>query len=250
MGYDKGRTRGNAVRQAINHLGFRTGILQQGKQQLLNLFLEGHCGLCQRSSPGALCPSCHRQVQQCQLSQEAVIQVGGLPVLSWGVYDGSLRQALRRLKYDGQQSLGPLLGHDLGRAWQRHLGQATPGLPAVVVPIPLHATRLQQRGFNQAALVAAGFCRQTGLTLCATGLRRVEATTAQHSLTRQQRQANLAQAFAVNPAYLGRLRRQPLWLLDDIFTTGATVQVAVDTLRRAGLSVAGVCTVARAIALA
>lgn len=234
----------------MRHRALGTGLLQQGRQQLLNLFLEGHCGLCQRSSPRALCPSCHHQVQQCQLSQASVIPVAGLPVLSWGVYDGSLRQAIRRLKYDGQPALGPLLGHDLGRAWQRHLGQAAPGPTAVVVPIPLHATRLQQRGFNQAALVAQGFCRQTGLSLCATGLQRVEATTAQHSLNRQQRQANLAQAFAVNPTRLGALRHGPVWLLDDIFTTGATVQAAVHTLVQAGLSVAGVCTVARAIALA
>ena len=220
-------------------------VIGQGKQQLLGLFLAKQCHLCQRSAPGTLCLSCERQIRQCQLPKPLDSSQTGLPVLSWGSYDDSLRQALRRLKYEHQTGLAAMLGHELGRTWLQHLARPTRGRQQVVVPIPLHATRLQQRGFNQAALVAQGFCRQTRLSHYPEGLQRVLATAAQHQLNRQQRQANLSQAFAVNPALVARLRHTSVWLLDDIFTTGATAQAAAHTLRQAGISVAGICTVAR-----
>jgi len=230
----------------VENFGLAHRAITQGKQQLLGLFLANHCGLCQRSAPVGLCPSCQQQLRQCQLPQPFDRSQTDLPVLSWGLYDGSLRQALRRLKYEHQTGLAALLGHELGRTWLQHLAPPARQRPWVVVPIPLHASRLQQRGFNQAALVAQGFCRQTRLPHYPEGLQRVLATEAQHRLNRQQRQANLAQAFAVNPALVPRLRNTSVWLLDDIFTTGATAQVAAHTLRRSGISVAGICTVARA----
>jgi ComF family protein len=117
-----------------------------------------------------------------------------------------------------------------------------------IVPIPLHPIKLQQRGFNQADLLARSFCRLTRLPLHIDGLRRVQATQPQHSLGRSARQQNLAQAFDVNPKQVSALRKTTVWLLDDIFTTGATAQSAAHTLRRHGIAVAGICTVARAIA--
>ncbi len=238
------QVRGNMVEK----LGAVHRAISQGKQQLLGLFLAKPCSLCQRSAPGPLCLSCERQIRQCQLPHPLDNSQASLPVLSWGSYDGSLRQALRRLKYEHQTGLAAMLGHELGRTWLQHLARPAQGRQPVVVPIPLHATRLQQRGFNQAALIAQGFCRQTRLPHYPEGLQRVLATEAQHRLNRQQRQANLIQAFAVNPALVARLRHTSVWLLDDIFTTGATVQAAAHALGRAGISVAGVCTVARASA--
>jgi ComF family protein len=116
----------------------------------------------------------------------------------------------------------------------------------VVVPIPLHPSRLQQRGFNQADLLAQGFCRQTRLPL-RQGLLRVQATQAQHRLSRSDRHNNLVAAFAVAPDQLDSLRRSTVWLLDDIFTTGATASAAAHTLGHNGIAVGGVCTVARAL---
>jgi ComF family protein len=225
--------------------------LTQPGQQLLNLFLSGQCPLCQRSTPHPLCPSCQRQVQQCQSTRATDFSQPGLTVLSWGHYENSLRQAIGHLKYSGNTSIAQYLGTELGQTWldQRHrLG--SPSHPIAIVPIPLHAAKLQQRGFNQAELLARWFCRLTQLPLHSHGLTRVQATQAQHSLGRTARQQNLAQAFAVDPAQIKALKHRTVWLLDDIFTTGATAQSAAQTLRRSGLSVGGVCTVARAQAWA
>lgn len=222
--------------------------LSQGKHQVLSLFLAGPCPLCQRSTPAVLCPSCRRQVHQCQAQTPCDRSLPGLAVVSWGRYEGSLRQAIGSLKYSNQTSLAQFLGTELGQTWLDH-GPDPKDLarPVAIVPIPLHPSRLQQRGFNQADLLAQWFCRLTRLPLHSNGLLRVQATQAQHSLNRLSRQQNLAQAFAVNPGRVSVLKQSTVWLLDDIFTTGATAQAAAHTLRRNGIAVGGVCTVARAM---
>ncbi|MBE9136624.1 ComF family protein [Nodosilinea sp. LEGE 07088] len=228
-----------------------TALIHRGQQQLLNLFLSGQCPLCQRSTPRLLCPSCDRQVQQCQSTTAIDLSQPGLAVVSWGHYENGLRQAIGRLKYSGNTDIAQYLGTELGQTWLDQRRRLRPSSrPIAIVPIPLHPTKLQQRGFNQADLLARWFCRLTQLPLYRYGLARVQATQAQHSLGRTARQQNLAQAFAVDPDQVKALQHKTVWLLDDIFTTGATAQSAAQTLRRSGLSVGGICTVARAQAWA
>jgi ComF family protein len=169
-------------------------------------------------------------------------------VLSWGRYEDTLRQLIRQFKYSGQPELATWLGIEMGKTWQHYQqSQRRPApRPLVLVPIPLHASKLQQRGFNQAEQLALAMERQVQVPVMGAGLVRVQATQAQHSLSRSERQANLAQAFQVNPSHLLALRQTTVWLVDDIFTTGATAHAAAHVLRRSGISVAGLCTVARA----
>lgn len=220
--------------------------LGQGKRQMLSLFLAEPCPLCQRSTSAVLCSGCCRQVRQCQAPTPCDRSMPDLTVLSWGHYEDSLRQAIGSLKYSGHTGLAQFLGTELGQTWLDHNPLSRAGArPVAIVPIPLHPTRLQQRGFNQADLIGQWFCRLTGLPLHSQGLLRVQATQAQHSLDRLSRQQNLAQAFAVAPAQIKTLRQSTVWLLDDIFTTGATAQSAALALRRSGIAVEGICTVAR-----
>ncbi|MGB3201306.1 MAG: ComF family protein [Nodosilinea sp.] len=232
----------------MHHLSSSPPWLSQGMRQLLSLFLASPCPLCQRSTPAVLCPSCCRQVRQCQTSTPCDHSTADFTVVTWGHYEGSLRQIISSLKYAGRPEVAEFLGTELGQTWRdRGRSEPSPG-PVAIVPIPLHPTKLQQRGFNQADLLARWFCRSTRLPLHSDVLRRVQATQAQHSLSRLARQQNLAQAFAVDPKRAIALRQTTVWLLDDIFTTGATAQAAAQTLRRSGIAVAGICTVARAIA--
>jgi ComF family protein len=113
-------------------------------------------------------------------------------------------------------------------------------LDYTVVPIPLHAERLRQRGYNQAALISQAFCQRTGLRHWPEALVRVRATAAQHELNPLQRQHNLAGAFA-----LKQVPATPVLLVDDIYTTGSTVQAAQQVLAAAGIPVAGVVVVAQ-----
>ncbi|MBU6229859.1 MAG: ComF family protein [Cyanobacteria bacterium REEB459] len=225
-------------------MGTGQSLWQQARHQLLTLFLAAPCPLCQRPTKTWLCPCCERQVRLCQLSTPLQASQFDLPVISWGRYEGHLRRAIGVFKYDRQHHLAPGLGRELGQTWQAHRPVGS-SLPLTLVPIPLHPSKLQQRGFNQAELLALWVSRISTVPLCPQGLLRVQATEAQHHLSRRARQQNLAQAFAINPSQATYLRRRSVWLVDDIFTSGATAQAATQVLRAGGIRVAGMCTLAR-----
>ncbi|MBD0267234.1 MAG: ComF family protein [Cyanobacteria bacterium Co-bin8] len=217
--------------------------------QLLNVFLTSPCPLCDRTSPSGICPSCRKRLEQDRLSAPLQGLQSPLPVLAWGAYQGSLRQALGLLKYQHKPALAQLLGSYLGQCWQHQHPRLHPSQKRqpIVVPIPLHADKLSQRGFNQAELLAYWFCRLTNLPLASRGLVRVRATQAQHGLGAQARQHNLDGAFALGPAFHHHRPSGPVLLIDDIYTTGATALSAAQTLRHYGISVVGISTIARAM---
>jgi len=219
-------------------------------QPLLDLFLEATCPLCQRSTPGDLCLDCERQLQACRLAQPADRWQGELPVFGWGTYGGKLKRAIAALKYDRHPTLARPLGHWVGQAWQQSQ-PVSRSRRLRVVPIPLHAHKLKQRGFNQAELLARHFCDYTGLTCCPQGLQRIRATEAQFGLSPTARRQNVADAFALGPG----LANQPtgffpiptprsVLLFDDIYTTGATAHAAASALRHAGIEVMGIIVLA------
>jgi ComF family protein len=170
--------------------------------------------------------------------------VDQLPIFAWGRYGGSLKQAIAALKYENQPQLADLLGLWMGNAWNR----AYPLLnPAIVVPIPMHTSKQRERGFNQAVLLARAFCQTTRLPLKVQGLERQRATAAQFKLSATERQQNLKEAFCLGRALLKQHSSQPILLLDDIYTTGATAQAAAATLRAHGFQVQGIVVLARTV---
>ena len=220
-----------------------------------NLLLESSCPLCQRSTANTFCLDCDRQLQRGSLPNPAAQWHGvgpeELPLFAWGKYGGMLKRALACLKYDQQSEVARPLGQWLGQAWLQQGPQpfiSTPATTAelVVVPIPLHADKLRQRGYNQAELLAQSFCDRTGLPLLRHGLIRVRATEAQFGLSQVARSQNLAAAFDLNPTVWRSQRRRSVLLLDDIYTTGSTVQSAAQTLRSHGIKVCGVVAIAQA----
>ena len=111
-----------------------------------------------------------------------------------------------------------------------------------VLPVPLSAERLRERGFNQSALLAR---QLAGAKADARTLLRLHATEAQSGLPRAQRLRNLRGAFAVEPAHAAALRGQRVVLIDDVMTTGATVHAATQALREAGANHITVLVLAR-----
>lgn len=232
--------------------------LSKTLQRLTQFFLTTSCPLCQRNASQILCTDCHRQLFACRWSpplssgHAATLSSPGplanhrdLFIFSWGQYRGLLKQTLALLKYGNQTELGLWLGHQLGHHWQAH-GHRTPkSQPPIVVPIPLHKDRLKQRGYNQAALIAKGFCRVTGLPMAEHGLIRTKATEAMYGLEGKKRQANVTGAFQVSPNL--KTRSRPILLIDDIYTTGSTARAAVSTLEKAGYVATGIIAVAQAV---
>lgn len=207
----------------------------------LSLFVESACPLCQRSTPQTFCLDCHRQLQRCQVAPIGWSKAGDLSVFSWGHYEGGLKRAIAQLKYHNQPHLAEPLGQWMAQAWQ----QTNRGTGAIVVPIPMHDHKKQQRGFNQAELLAKNFCALTRLPLEVNGLERIRATEAQFGLSQSERQQNLKDAFCLGPSFLNRRPTKPVLLLDDIYTTGTTVQSAAQTLQKQGIQVQGVVVLAK-----
>ncbi|MBF2088331.1 MAG: ComF family protein [Synechococcales cyanobacterium K44_A2020_017] len=224
-------------------------MLNRFTQAVLGCLLDEGCLVCQRPTPGHLCRDCDRQLRCCQVSHAPPSNLDR-PLFAWGDYGGMLRQAIALIKYHNCPQLARPLGHWLGQAWLdqqashlNHPNQRLPKVPQpVVVPIPMYADKQRQRGYNQAELLADAFCQVTGLSLARRGLVRERNTSPQFELSGAEREANLEQAFR-----LGTMKgRSPVLLLDDIYTTGATVRSALQVFQAAAIPVQGVVVLARA----
>lgn len=195
---------------------------------LLNLVLPRHCLGC--DAPGTeFCDDC----------------VNGLPTANevgsgaLALYDYQIplvKNAIWRLKYKGVKAIGARLGQELHR---RFVGPGRLKLPKnrtiLIVPIPLGQRRFQERGFNQAAVIARAFAAMDPTRFCFAGdlLIKIKDTPTQVSIqNRAARLVNLSGAFAVTvPA---RAAGQNIILIDDVVTTGGTLAEAKHSLKRAG----------------
>jgi ComF family protein len=155
-------------------------------------------------------------------------------------YDGPARDVLLGFKHAGREHLAAIMAPHMLRA-----GGAMPLAGALVVPVPLHWTRLVRRGFNQAALLARQVARRSGGELAVDALLRVRRTPVSKGMGRQARTANVRGAFRVRDKALVRGRR--VILIDDVLTTGATAEACARLLRRAGAAEVHVLTWARVV---
>ena len=163
--------------------------------------------------------------------------VGDPRVAAVGLFGGALADAVRRLKYEDHPELARPLGDLLARAGARLAAGVD-----VIVPVPLASSRLAERGYNQAGLLASRAAARWGLPALARGLRRVRATSPLAKQGAHARKASIEGAFvALHP---GPLRGQRVLLVDDVRTTGATLRAAEQALRAAGATVAGCAVVA------
>jgi ComF family protein len=131
---------------------------------------------------------------------------------------------IHALKYGGQLALAELFAHKL----HQRLGKAID--VDLIIPLPLHPARLAERGFNQAAEIAKSLSRLTGIAMDAQVARRVRNTAPQTALPWPERAANMRQAFACEPGVSGL----SLAVVDDVMTTGATLNEFARTLKRSG----------------
>jgi ComF family protein len=154
-----------------------------------------------------------------------------------GAYDGALRAVIHALKYEGRRSLARPLG-----ALMRARGADMLDGADCAIPVPLHASRRRERGFNQAADLA----RHIGLPVCA-ALRRVRATPTQTSLPAARRHRNMRHAFAATRV-AHALTGAVVVLIDDVSTTGATLEACASVLKDVGVREVRALTAARVIA--
>jgi ComF family protein len=147
---------------------------------------------------------------------------------------------IRRHKYGRDQSLWRALAQCLGESLPLNIGDYD-----VVIPVPLHRRRLRWRGFNQAALLGFSVARKMECTLDVTSLVRIRDTPPQTSQDSAQRRHNVRGAFVVT--HSRRIANRSLLLVDDVMTTGATLDECARTLITAGARRVDVFTLARAV---
>lgn len=171
---------------------------------------------------GTRCPRCRRRPRFVDRARAV------------GEYDGALRAIVQALKYDGRRSLARPLG-----ALMRERGEEILAGVRCAVPVPLHASRRRARGFNQAADLA----RRLGVPVVI-GLKRIRRTATQADLPAARRHANVRGAF--EPTRAGRaLAGAVVLLVDDVSTTGATLDACAAALKGAGVREVRALTAAR-----
>ena len=208
-------------------------MLQSLWQAMLDFLFPPRCAGCRCfvERPGQWCPQCLEKTLRLRRLPLSPAMARLVPGGAWavGLYEGSLRRLIRRLKFQRDRSALSAI--------QTLLAAAAEQLPQAVteatlaIPVPLHAERRRQRGFNQAELIFREGLEARGL-LWADILCRSRPTQPQYGLDARQRRENVRGAFSLQPGT--ELRDQQLLLVDDILTTGATLEACARVLHKAG----------------
>lgn len=131
--------------------------------------------------------------------------------------------------------------------WLKKAGAEMLAEADVLIPVPLHRWRLLQRRYNQSAILAQALGKYTKIPTCVEGLKRTRLTPSQGHLKAAERHRNVARAFAVNPRYKQALQGKTVVLIDDVYTTGATVKECTKALLKAGVKTVHVLTLTRTV---
>ena len=199
-----------------------------GCQESVRLIQPPLCGRCgRRLNDSDLCIPCKRS------------DLPFTAVRSWADFHGPLRQAIHRLKYRRDISLGeslsrPLTGYLKSLAWEID----------VIIPVPLGVARQKERGYNQAALIARPVALGTGRSYRPKALSRVRETKTQVGLSIEERRKNVGGAFK---AERQRVVDKNVLLIDDVLTTGSTMEACAAALIEAGAGKVYGLTLARAL---
>ena len=191
--------------------------------------------------PQPVCTRCGKPLAQagrCPACRDASFQVSA--IRSAAVYRDPLSQAIHEFKYNGRKQLSQPLGELLAAYWRGRNVSVD-----LVIAVPLHSHRLKERGFNQSHLLAETLCRDAGLPLLQPGvLRRERETQQQVHLSAAERRQNVSGAFVwAGPPLDGA----SALLIDDVATTGSTLEACGEALHLAGAGRVWALTVARAL---
>lgn len=220
----------------------------------LDLLFPPSCASCM--SPGTRwCQTCRDQTTQiippyCQYCGQPTKGKGacrscsqarpGLTAIrSWAVFDGPIRDVLHRVKYSKDLALADSLSRELlslidAQDWPLDL----------VMPVPLSPQRFQERGYNQAALFAKPLAWGLSIPYRPKALRRIRDTVSQVGLNLEQRKKNVAEAFIASPKYVAG---KNILIVDDVATSGSTLNACADALWTANARCVYGLTVARAV---
>ena len=231
-------------------------LLQQRGRQVWGSFIDllypPQCGGCQTA--GSLwCDACRAAIEPikppwcekcgepfvtdrlCANCRTHPLQIE--KIRSVALFEGVLRQAIHRFKYERLAGLAEPFGEMLADYWRGELLTAD-----WLIPVPLHPSRERDRGYNQSELLTRSLARRVNVPVSSKGLRRTRATAVQMTLNAAQRRENVAGAFECIEA---RVRGARVMLIDDVGTTGATLDACAQAVLKAGAASVMGLTLAR-----
>lgn len=232
-----------------------TEIIYKGFWTALDWIFPPVCAGC--GEPGyRLCPECHSKISYITGN---ICKVCGLPVSggrslcircedspppydalrSLANYEGIIRDCIHALKYENDQSLGDFFSKEL-----IELVQTENWIVDMVIPVPLSPFRVKSRGYNQSALLAYPLAMRLSFKYRPFGMRRTRNTRSQVELSAEERRMNVRGAFQAVPEIVGGKR---ILLVDDVTTTGSTIEECARALKAAGASSVYCLTLARPV---
>ncbi len=206
---------------------------------MLNWLFPPRCLVCREwvDEPHALCAACEGRWPRLD---PPVFKGPSIRVSASGRYAGILLELVVRLKYRKEERLARFLGDRMAETLRMH-----PSKFDLILPIPMHVKRLRERGFNQALLLSRRVGRSFGLNVDPLLLRKKEESPPQAELNREERLKNLKGTFAVEDVQ--RVEGRKILLVDDVYTTGATVDTAARALYKAGAESVEALVLARTV---
>lgn len=229
-------------------------MLPHIKEWFLCLVYPRRCPVCDCVLPvgdRGICPSCHMRLEyvqeprckkcgkplQVQEDEFCTDCEGRETSYEYGfglwVYNSAMQASISRFKYHGRREYGECYAQELYRcfgAWIKETGAGA------LIPVPIHRNRYRKRGYNQAELIAKGLGKLAGIPVRENFLLRCRDTTPQKELTDRERQKNLQDAFHVNnfPEELNHIPECVI-IIDDIYTTGGTLEACSKVIKEAGV---------------
>lgn len=216
----------------------RSGLLLSTAQRLLNagldLLFPPRCAGCGRVDT-VWCRRCQAEIDEIPHRNNIRTLAPLSASAATGVHEGKLQEAVQALKYENARALSLPLGQRLATC----LAQLEWTID-MIVPVPLHTSRLKERGYNQAQVLGAYVAARHNIPLVPDAIERWRSTNSQVGLNRDQRQVNVAGAFTASS---GRVMQRTVLLIDDVFTTGSTLQACAQAALDAGATAAYSLTV-------
>ncbi|NLE83349.1 MAG: ComF family protein [Chloroflexi bacterium] len=192
----------------------------------INLLPRDVCNFCgSYTSKQGKCAQCHNR------------QLPYVGFRAFAFYDGVVRKAIHHLKYQNDLTIGRYLAGFLEMVYQRSTWETD-----MVIPIPIGEQKMQQRGYNQAERLAKPFSERLNLAYSSDALIRINETSSQVGLNQDERRENVRQAFV---ARANQVNGKRILLIDDVFTSGATLEAASLELMGAGASQVHCLTLAK-----
>jgi len=215
-------------------------------RKILDIFYPRCCPVCQKilkDQRRMICPECEKKLRpighprcykcgkpieegeyckDCQKHTHIFDQGRGI-----FVYDGIMRRSVTRYKYYGCREYGDFYAKAMYRYAWKNLNQWKPDL---IVPVPIHKSKERLRGFNQAAYLANRLGCYTGIPVDTDLVQKVVKTKSQKKLNAMQRRKNLEKAFLVTK----NIRGKDILVIDDVYTTGSTIDAMAGCLRKRG----------------